>query len=162
MINAVPSSRRGLSAWTMAATVAGTFLACGCGRTLDKWEKQRPKTYPTSGRLLWDGTPEAEVILTFVPKSGGPAAVGFTDAAGRFRLKTYKEGDGAVAGEFDISLTKTVTLDEGDELSRRPPTYLVVTPKKYADVATSGLKATVADTGRNDITVEITGPRAKP
>jgi len=156
------SSRSRLAAWTCAAAVVSTFVASGCTGKPDRWELQRPKTHRVEGRVLWDGKPEADVMVAFESRSGAPTAVGFTDAAGRFDLKTFKEGDGAVAGEYAVWLKKTVTLDEGDIETNRPPSFLVVTPKKYADVATSGLTATVAETGRNDVTIEITGPRASP
>jgi hypothetical protein len=156
------SPRYRASAWMMAGAAAWAFVVFGCGRKPDKWELQRPKTYSANGRVLWDGKPEPDVVVTFESRSDGPTAVGFTDATGRFTLKTFKEGDGAAAGEHAVWLTKSVMLDAGDIDANRPPSFLVVTPKKYAAPATSGLTAKVAETGQNDFTIEITGPRASP
>jgi hypothetical protein len=133
----------------------------GCGRAPDKWEAKRPKTHAVRGLVLWDGVAEPGVTVAFDSREHNLTAVGVTDTSGQFTLKTYEPGDGAVAGEHAIRLEKTVMVIEGAPDANLPPSYRVVTPKKYADTSTSGLTATVVAEGPNDITIAITGPRAE-
>lgn len=146
----------------LAAAVTSSLVVAGCSRPLDKWEKQRPKTFKVRGQVLWDGEPEPAVAVTFESRSHNVTAVGITDAAGRFALKTYKEGDGAVAGEHAVRLEKTVAVMPENASPGTLATYVLVSPQKYANTATSGLKATVVEKGPNDVTIEITGPRVGP
>jgi len=146
----------------LVAAVASGLAATGCSRKLDKWEKLRPKTYNVRGQVLWDGKPEAEVFVTFESRSHNVTAVGITDASGRFALKTYNEGDGAVAGEHAVRLEKTVMVRPPNAGPETPSSQVSVSPKKYANTATSGLTATVVEKGPNEVVIEITGPRAGP
>lgn len=147
---------------SVIGTVMSSATTTGCSRKLDKWEMQRPPTYEVNGVVLWDGKPEPQCLVAFESKSHSLIAVGMTDADGRFTLKTFKPGDGAVAGENAVRLEKTVKVEDGDVSQSRPPAWFVVTPKKYASAASSGLTATVKSEGENAVTLEITGARLKP
>ena len=142
--------------------VVSSLTAAGCSRKLDKWERQRPNTYKVRGQVLWDGKPEAEVFVTFESRSHNLTAVGITDASGRFALKTFNEGDGAVAGDHAVRLEKTVMVRPPNASPETPSSQVSVSPKKYANTATSGLTATVVEKGPNEVMIEITGPRADP
>lgn len=160
----------------LAMAVAPSLLSAGCFRRQTKWEKLRPKTHAISGLVLWDGKPEAGVYVTFESRSHNLTAVGITDAAGRFTLKTWKEGDGAVAGEHAVRLEKKLMLKpesgSGDPGGRFGGGFggasaavmkeVSVLPKQYGDFATSGLTATVGEKGPNEFTFEITGARPQP
>jgi hypothetical protein len=70
---------------------------------------------PVRGRVLCNSKPVAAANVTFspVPKSKkdiepGKPGTGYTDSEGYFVLSTYKELDGALIGEHDVS----VTLDD--------------------------------------------------
>ncbi|MGL4552294.1 MAG: hypothetical protein ACRC33_14035 [Gemmataceae bacterium] len=66
--------------------------------------------HPTAGTVTYDGKPAAGVRVFLVPTSApsvplvpqNPSAV--TDAAGRFALTTYREGDGAAEGGYQVVL----------------------------------------------------------
>jgi hypothetical protein len=156
----------------LVMAVAPSLLSAGCFRRQTKWEKLRPKTYAASGLVLWDGKPEAGVFVTFESRSHNLTAVGITDAAGRFTLKTWKEGDGAVAGEHAVRLEKKLMIkpasgsgDPGGRFgggSTAVMNEVSVLPKQYGDFATSGLTATVVEKGPNEFTFEITGARPQP
>ena len=92
-------------------TGTGLFLAltallmssCGNGR----------KTcYPISGTVNVDGKPVADAMVQF--HSSDPAdhdgpnrviAVAMTDDAGKFKISTYGDNDGAPAGEYAVTIT---------------------------------------------------------
>ena len=69
--------------------------------------------HPVSGQLIYDGKPAAGVRVTFVPTDAPippripkyPSAV--TDPGGKFRLTTYKDGDGAAEGTYQVVLDGT-------------------------------------------------------
>jgi hypothetical protein len=77
----------------------------GCGG------RERP--VKVEGVLTLDGNPLSGATVTFVPAAEGrrPAS-GFTDASGTFHLTTYNTGDGALPGEYKI----TVLLGPEDPL----------------------------------------------
>src|SRR5262245_41265941 len=82
------------------------------------------ETYPVKGAVLVDGKPAKDVMITFHPKSevgNRPyLPTGRTNEGGEFVLSTFVEGDGAPAGEYDVTVTwperfnPISTLWEGD------------------------------------------------
>ena len=53
------------------------LASAGCGRNkMDKWEARRPKTHTVQGRVLLDGKPEADVVVSFESKVHNLTAVG--------------------------------------------------------------------------------------
>ena len=135
--------------------VASALTAAGCSSRVDKWAAKRPKTYPAKGRVLWDGKPEEGIVVSLESKVHKVSASAITDSTGAFKLKTFKTGDGAVAGEHTVRLEKRIVKDPSAEVV----VEIFVLPKKYADPATSGLTATVVEKGPNDLLFEVTGPR---
>ncbi len=135
--------------------VASCVSVAGCSNRVDKWAAKRPKTYPAKGRVLWDGKPEEGITVSLDSKVHNVSAIAITDSTGAFKLKTYKTGDGAVAGEHAVRLEKRIVKDPNAEIV----VEVIVLPKKYADPKTSGLTATVVEKGPNDFTFEVTGPR---
>ena len=135
--------------------VASCLSAGGCSSRPDKWAAKRPKTYPAKGRVLWDGKPEEGIIVSLDSKVHNVSAIAITDSTGAFKLKTYKTGDGAVAGEHAVRLEKRIVKDPNAEIV----VEVIVLPKNYADPKTSGLTATVVEKGPTEPTFEVTGPR---
>jgi hypothetical protein len=155
-MSATPMSRR---CCTRVMVLAATLLTfAGCTNRVDKWAAKRPKTYPAKGRVLWDGKPEEGVVVSLDSKVHNVSAIAITDSTGAFTLKTYKTGDGAVAGEHAVRLEKRIVKDPSAEIV----VEVIVLPKKYADPKTSGLTATVVEKGPNEFTFEVTGPRGGP
>ena len=147
-----------------AGVVLCLVLCSGCGDSVDP---NRPKTYPVSGTVTQGGQPVSGANVTFQSTDGSRGAVGVTDANGNFQLTTFTAGDGAVAGEHEVSITKydqpKITPkgdgsigDTGDE-PETPEKKGAGTdadaksmlPAKYADPKTSGIMATVTDAGDN-------------
>lgn len=86
------------------ALLLGTVASVGCRRDSPQFES-RP-TFPVEGQVLIRGKPEAGVQVFFHPvdatQRGKPR--GITDTAGKFRLRTYHDGDGAPAGEYAVTV----------------------------------------------------------
>ena len=80
------------------------LATAGCRRTPPQFES-RP-TFPVEGTVLIQGQPAEGVQVFLHPcdasQRGQPRGV--TDAAGRFRLRTYHDGDGAPAGEYTVTV----------------------------------------------------------
>jgi hypothetical protein len=82
---------------------------------------------------------------------------GIVEPEGIFQLKTYRDGDGAPAGDYRVTIewpseTPRSRSDPGDAGST--PTGPDRLRGRYANPETSGLRATVTD-GENELTFEI-------
>ena len=148
---------------TLTATVFTLSLGIGgCGfRSPDKWEKQRPATHPVTGLVTLAGEPVegAAVIFISEPIEGLSAvsAVGLTDAAGRFRLRTFREGDGAVAGRHTVQIEKVTWIQKPSPSRGKPPILEEVShlPDRYRTAATTGLSATVVPSQPNECRFDL-------
>ncbi|QDT98886.1 DUF4198 domain-containing protein [Gimesia aquarii] len=134
------------------------FISFGCtacsGTSEDKWTKQRPETYPVTGTVNFEGKPLEGATIVFRSSSGEPqAAVGRSNAEGEFQLRTFEDGDGAIAGEHTVSITCVKTegppaganLDEVDVVVKE----VSLIPEKYGDFKKSGLSAKVSKENEN-------------
>ena len=121
------------------ATLAGLVVVlAGCGK------KGWLETYPVKGTVLVGGKPAAGATVAFHPRetTGDRPYVpnGKADENGEFELSTFVTGDGAPAGEYDVTVTWPVrynpisTLWEGDKLggqySKAKSTLKVTVEKK--------------------------------
>jgi hypothetical protein len=99
---------------------------------------------------------------------GARAASGITDAAGKFKLKTYlsptSSPEGALPGDYIVMITKVEIQSTNmtpDDMAKKiaakaplmaPPKHLI--PEHYSG-AKSGLTATVKSSGPNDFPFEL-------
>jgi hypothetical protein len=119
-----------------------------------------PKTVPASGVVTLDGKPVDGAQVVIVPAgSGTNGADGTTDSSGRFSLRAFPEKDGAIPGEYNVQISKTVevklsgpkgSLDGGD-----PVRYEHGVPAKYTTAKTSGLTVSIPESGNKDIKLEL-------
>jgi hypothetical protein len=110
-------------------------------------------TVPVSGIVTLDGEPVEGASIFFAP-SNGPAAKAETDAQGKFRLMTNRPGDGAIPGDFKVTVAKFV-LDA--KTAHNPvPGMKNELPEKYNTPSLSGLTATVEVKKTNSFTFELT------
>ena len=127
------------------AAVGLAVLASSCGAG-------RKPVFPVRGQVLdAQGKPAAGALVIFHPVQADPKGplkpVGHADENGRFTLTTYKEGDGAPAGEYVITLTwprpKKTPFDPegGDQLQGR-----------YANPDRSNFRFTVENKPDNEVT----------
>lgn len=85
-------------------------LCVGCGG------ESNPPTQPVTGVVKLDGKAIEGAQITFTPDPSNPenrAAAGVTDAEGRYSLTSFVSGDGAMAGKYNIIVTKYDTPDGG-------------------------------------------------
>ncbi len=127
--------------------LCGSFLLllAGCG-------KGKPETVPVTGEVIYKNGPVEGAEVTFAPE-GAALAMGRTDAAGKFTLRTFEEGDGAVPGSHRVTVVKNVPQ------STRPENPYPVTknalPARYAQPAQSGLIFEVKPSGENHFRLEL-------
>jgi len=122
-----------------------TLIVPACSR------KAHKPVHAVRGQVLVQGRPASQAIVTFHPVGaieGDPRPSGQTDEQGFFQLSSYANGDGASEGDYDVTVTwfrsQNRTPTEGDESTRN------VLPPRYANPATSLLRATVAP-GDNEL-----------
>lgn len=128
--------------------VAAAALA-GCGSP----------TVPVTGTITYKSQPVADANIVFTPTSGGAGATtgkiatGRTDALGKFALTTEKPGDGALPGEYTVSITPGLPPpdEENYDYSEEPPPPF---PMRYTSSTSSDLRATVK-AGSNDFPFEL-------
>jgi hypothetical protein len=140
-------------------TALATLAGCGSAAS-DQWTEGRPKTYPASGVVTYNGQGVEGASVTFAPTDrAGTAAFAITDAEGKFVLNTFGEADGAAAGDYTVTITKKqVETTPNPKDPNGPPLKSVeksLIPARYASSGTSKLSASVKDGGENNFTFEL-------
>ena len=134
-------------ATSLALMAVALATAIGCGSSA-------PTLVPAEGVVLIDGEPAADISVQFLPDEiegePRPTSYAVTDAEGRFMLRTYEQGEGAVVGGHSVILVDTLEErpEQGEELTR-PPRL----DSRYSTI-TGGLRAEVSE-GGSPITIEI-------
>lgn len=117
-------------------------------------------TYPVSGQIVFaDGAPLATggiILVKSIAAEGQSVfnARGTIAADGTFRLSTFEEGDGAVAGKHQVLVR--AKRDADDYLKWGVVPRPVIDPR-FEHYETSGLEFTVAE-GENDFTIDVEPP----
>lgn len=139
------------------------FLLSGCGGD------GLPKRYKVSGKVSYKGQPVAKGTVSFYPvKTSGenPGAFG-TIVDGYYTATTFTDGDGALPGEYEVSIdSREVDLSAAekkagggamrqDDVAKANKNAKILIPVKYLQTSTSGLKATVK-TSSNTFDFELT------
>jgi hypothetical protein len=135
------------------------------------------RTVPVSGTITRNGNPLEGAAVSFIPDVGGESATGITDSAGKYQLTTRQKDDGAVPGQYKVTIAKyagqsTATTAPGeatadyDISNEYPEGYNPDTqdstpsrnllPLKYASPGTSGFEANVVE-GENTIDFDVKG-----
>jgi len=136
------------------------IVGCGGG---DNFAKNRPKTFPASGSVKFNGKPVDGATVIFAPVAGGEksvAASAMTDENGNFTLMAYPPLKGAVPGNYTVAIIKREvpppppTGPDAHEAPPPPPPKSFI-PEKYSDPVKSGLTASVPEGGRDDLHFEL-------
>lgn len=144
------------------------FLVSGCG------EGGGATTVKVKGVVMAGGKAVDGAVITFYSKSGGEAASGRTDAEGKFQLTTRKPNDGAVPGDYIVTVAKsgseaTVMSYDATQSGGMSPEYIAsmknaakppkevkgLLPAKYANVKESGLVRTITASGPNEFDFDL-------
>lgn len=107
-----------------------------------------PETAKVIGTVTLDGKPLKGAAVVFVPKEGR-AAAGITDELGRYSMTTFEEHDGAVPGEYRVTITTQTPPASG-----KPGDQQIRTPAKYGNPETSGVSCQVLP-GDNTVNLEL-------
>ena len=120
------------------------------------------KVVPVSGKLTYLGKPLEHFQVTFLPSDGRRAAVGVTDAEGKFTMGTNTSGDGAPPGAVKVAVVfvgPPSTDLPGQEKPIEDPALLpqpkVKIPAKYSNPETSGLDQNVPDGGLPNLEIDL-------
>jgi hypothetical protein len=109
-------------------------------------------TIPVSGVVIFNGQPAANADVMFNPKTGR-IATGVTDANGRFILATFKPNDGALPGDYVVTLCEYYPPDKPPKMTSGPlPSRF---PAKYGDPSTSPLSAHIERGQKNEFEFEV-------
>ena len=92
---------------------AATFMLSGCGSGFSA----------VTGNVTLDGVPVEGATVTFVSEGGNKSYSGFTDASGNFALKSG-EREGATAGTYKVTVTKTKAVAGGETMTPGSADYL--------------------------------------
>lgn len=136
-------------------------IVVGCGG-----DAAGPKLVRVTGTVTFKGQTVQGALVTFSPTgaAGRRAAVGTTDASGRFNLTTINPGDGAMPGTYAVGISKTEAPQVAAGPEKFDPTQVGGTkdvpskdllPSKYKTASGSGLTAEVQDRGPNDFKFEL-------
>jgi hypothetical protein len=113
------------------------FMLSGCSDNL-------PKTSKVNGRVTYEGNPLPDVMVSYVSTIGNPTAIGSTNANGEFVLTTFNLRDGAIPGEYKVSIAPmkpapTLETASAAEIAAYKPPF----PEHYFDAETSGFTVQV-------------------
>ena len=128
---------------TLALVISG-LVGCGKGDHLP--------TYRTTGKVVFrDGKPLEGGTIIFESIDHPVSARSVIEPDGTFRLGTFVQGDGAVAGmhRAAISPPMDMTIDRDEVRTRR-----VIHPR-YKDIEESGLEFEVGADGPNEFEVQV-------
>lgn len=150
-----------ISVWQGIGLCAGFLaLSIGCGDSGPK----RPKTYPVKGTVTYNGEPVVDANLNFQLAVGSGNAFAKTDSEGKYELMTFEHGDGAVPGDYRVSITKyelpappparPSTAGYAPPPRRAASFSKNLLPRKYSNAVYSGLTVTVVK-GRNTLDFEL-------
>ena len=141
------------SRWLIVLVTVAGFVGCGSGPAT---------TYPVSGEVVFDdGTPFTTggvVMFESIALEDQPVrtAAGTLAADGTFRVSTFKEGDGAVAGKHRVLVRPKREALDIDDFRDRQTSKPVIDPR-FESYETSGLMFTV-EPGNNEFTVVVKRP----
>jgi len=127
--------RKWHSAFLLVGVVGMAGLA-GCGGRFGPGSGP-PQTFGVQGKVVFaNGDPLPAGRITFHPKETGKPEATAEINNGEFRLSTFGKDDGAVPGQYDVSVT-------GVSYKTGKPVTVANVPKKYQDPKSSGLNAEV-------------------
>jgi hypothetical protein len=157
------SCPRSAPLFLLVATLVTTGSLAGCGTKAVGVDG----TVPVTGTVTQKGAPLAGATVTFAPSGTARSASGVTDPQGKFALTTLKPGDGAMPGEYKVTVTKmepvgkVYTQEEANEYynknQKAPPSPEMknAVAEKFSKIDSSGLSASVKGSGKNEFTFDV-------
>lgn len=114
------------------------LLAPGCSA-------KGPKTVVVKGKVTYQGKAVPRGMITFQPAelsqtAGSHPASGEIQPDGRFKMSTFKQGDGVLPGKYQVTIRALESEPQAEDL-RAKPVWLI--PPKYGDVSRTPLTVNV-------------------
>ncbi|MEW4569985.1 hypothetical protein AB1L88_19140 [Tautonia sp. JC769] len=147
----------------LALTFVGMMLVVGCGDS-----SGLPKRYPVSGSVNYNGQPVETGTITFAPVDPEGRAASGTISNGSYYLTTAIDGDGALPGDYRVSITaRDVNYDAAmggvqggspkqDDVAKAFQDAKDLVPPKYSLPDTSGLTYTVESGSNRNVDFDLT------
>lgn len=143
-----------------AVALIAVFTFAGCSA-----EKiNRPDPVTVTGVVTHNGNVVEGADVVFEPAGHTYAAAGRTDASGTFTLTAFDPNDGAVPGEYKVTISKRKITSQGAAASDDAPQTVkqeILLPLKYADPNSSGLVASVKAGTENKFEFKLAGDLSK-
>ena len=137
---------------TRRDTLLGIWLAAfvlGCSNG------DRLPTYEVTGKVVFsDSTPLKGGWIIFESSEQGLAARGVIDTNGTYRLGTYEQSDGAVAGKQLVAITPATPDSYDPDRGRAHP----IIHRRFTHMDTSGLEFEVTPGGENHFRIIVEPP----
>jgi hypothetical protein len=126
--------------WRLLLSMCAVCLLQGCG-------SQYPTTVPIQGTITYRGKPIDKGEVQFSPKDDATGArrrlaVGEVDAQGSYTLSTFTKGDGAMPGEYAVTITLP-KRKSGVEVAEGVAPAEQFIPTIYSALDKTPLKATI-------------------
>jgi hypothetical protein len=123
--------------------MTGMVVGCGSERSV----------HPVQGHVQSaDGRRATFGTVEFKAASGGQIASGRIEQDGSFRLSTFGDGDGAVAGRHRAIVVQVINTEH---LPLEQHHHVLDVHPRYARYETSGLEFTVEPGGKNDLEIVV-------
>ena len=123
------------------------LASAGCGSKVS-----RLPTHPVEGFVQFEGRPLPGAFIVLHPKGLADKKVlpahAKTDAAGKFKASTYDANDGAIAGEYSVTVEYQELVKTDDGIVAGPN----LLPPKYASASTTDVTIRIAE-GDNKLPV---------
>ena len=149
---------RELGTWTWSGLSAAFLPLCLAGCTAS----DGTQPVRAGGIVVYNENPLPDAEVVFAPEGQDRVATATTDTNGRFRLSTFRPGDGALPGRHRVTIIARGPAKEpppGSPAALMPDDYAIpgdpLIPTKYFSPATSDLTAEVSRRGRNDFRFEL-------
>ena len=130
-----------------------TWVYVLCVLTLGCWDSGGPRRVPVNGTVEYNGNPLTSGSAVFVPvdSNTGHSARGMINSDGGFELTTFDDGDGAVPGEYKVTVFSYDGMRDvpGSPFQAVGPSLI---PERYNDANTTDLQQTV---GEKRMTVKL-------
>ncbi|WP_152049567.1 hypothetical protein [Tautonia marina] len=147
----------------LAVIFTGMMIVVGCSDGTGL-----PKRYPVSGNVTYNGQPVETGTITFAPVDPDSRAASGTISGGSYYLTTAIDGDGALPGEYRVSITsRDVNYDAAmsgvqggspkqDDVAKAFAEAKDLVPAKYSLPDTSGLTYTVESGSNRNVDFDLT------
>jgi hypothetical protein len=156
-----------ISSTTSLAFFPLFILLSGCSGS----NGERLETAKVTGTVTYRSSPVVGATVIFTNSTSGPAGTALTNSEGKYSLTTYETADGAIPGDYIITVSKTiapVAEKTGDgsmesavasakkkKKAGNATGSTSVLPQKYADPGKSGLTFKVEAGKENEFPIEL-------